>query len=227
MKCAAFHKLIGDRLEGTIRPADRVRLEAHLESCPECRELMEDFRKIAESARGLDDEETPSASVWPAIAAGVRAVRRGRSRAAVRRFAVPRWAYAAGFVFLAAAVGLVVGLSPWRSAAQPGMSPEQTATMAKLEEAETHYKLAIQALSEALETGPSVIGSSTAALFARDLGAVDSAIQACREAVDREPGSVDARVFLLAAYQKKVEILDGVLHVGKQMPTLARPGASL
>ena len=229
MKCAAFHKLIGDRLDGTIRPADRARLEAHLESCPECRELMEDFRKIAESARGLDDEETPSANVWPAILAGVRAVRRGRSRRAApaRLRSVPRWAYAAGFVLLGAAVGLVVGLGPWRGAAQPGLSPEQAATVAKLEEAEMHYKLAIQALTEALGAGPSVIGSSAAALFARDLGAVDSAIQACREAVDREPGSVDARVFLLAAYQKKVEILDGVMQVRKQTPTPARPGASL
>ena len=26
MKCAAFHKLIGDRLDGTIRPAERARV---------------------------------------------------------------------------------------------------------------------------------------------------------------------------------------------------------
>jgi hypothetical protein len=82
-------------------------------------------------------------------------------------------------------------------------------------------------MTEALGAGPSVIGSSAAALFARELGAVDAAIQACREAVGREPGSVDARVFLLAAYQKKVEILDGVIQVRKQSPSPAKPGASL
>ena len=31
MKCAKFHKMIGDRLEGTIRPQDRVRLEVLLD----------------------------------------------------------------------------------------------------------------------------------------------------------------------------------------------------
>jgi hypothetical protein len=120
-----------------------------------------------------------------------------------------------------------VGLRPFQGAASPVLPPDQAATVAKLKESEMHYKLAIQALTEALGAGPSVIGSSAAALFARDLGAVDSAIQACREAVDREPGSVDARVFLLAAYQKKVEILDGVMHVRKQTPSSARTGASL
>ena len=93
MKCAAFHKLIGDRLDGTIRPAERARLDAHLKSCGECRELLEDFQKITESARALDDRDTPSEDVWPA--------RPGRGPchpprgAASRRF-IPRWAYAAG-----------------------------------------------------------------------------------------------------------------------------------
>ncbi|MDD8025808.1 MAG: zf-HC2 domain-containing protein [Acidobacteriota bacterium] len=232
MKCAAYHKLIGDRLEGTIRPADRARLDAHLAVCAECRDLMEDFRKIAESARTLDDEEIPSPHVWPAILTGVRAIRRGahksfRSRSRGFGFAVPRWAYAAGFVLVGAAVGLMVGLGPWRGAAQPGMSPDQAATVVKLKEAETHYKLAIQALNEALQSGSITVDPATTALFARDLGAVESAIQACREAVDREPGNVDARVFLLAAYQKKIEILDGVMQFRKQSPSPALPGASL
>jgi predicted anti-sigma-YlaC factor YlaD len=229
MKCAAFHKMIGDRLDGTIRPADRARLDAHLGACAECRELLDDFQRIAESARTLDDQDAPSDDVWNAMLSGVRAARREERRAAsrgFRGFAVPRWAYVAGFVLLAAA-GLVVGLGPWRGTAVPGLTPEQAATVAKLEESEMHYKLAIQALTEALGAGPSVIGSSAAALFARDLGAVDSAIQACREAVGREPGSVDARVFLLAAYQKKVEILNGVIQVRKQSPSQAGPGASL
>ncbi len=230
MKCASYHKLIGDRLDGTIRPADRARLDSHLAACAECRELMDDFQRIAESARSLDDQDAPSDDVWNAVLSGVRAARREERRAAsrgLRGFAVPRWAYAAGFVFVGAVIGLIVGLGPWRGSAAPGLTPEQAAVVAKLEESETHYKLAIQALTEALGAGPSVIGSSAAALFARDLGAVDAAIQACREAVGREPGSVDARVFLLAAYQKKVEILDGVIQVRKQSPSPAGPGASL
>lgn len=227
MKCAAFHKLIGERLEGTIQPKDRARLEAHLATCAECRELMDDFSRIAEDARRLDDKKEPSDDVWNAVLSGVRAAQREQRRAAACRFAPPRWAYAAGFVLLAAAVGLIVGWAPWRSAASPALPPDQAATLAKLGEAESHYKQAIQALTEALGSGPSVIGSSTAVLFARDLGAVDSAIQACREAVDREPNSVDARVFLLAAYQKKIEILDGVRQVQKQMPAPAAAGAIL
>jgi hypothetical protein len=156
MKCAAFHKMIGDRLDGTIRPADRARLDAHLGACAECRELLDDFQRIAESARTLDDQDAPSDDVWNAILSGVRAARREERRAAsrgFRGFAVPRWAYVAGFVLLVAAAGLVVGLGPWRGTAVPGLTPEQAATVAKLEESEMHYKLAIQALTEALGAG--------------------------------------------------------------------------
>ncbi len=227
MKCAAFHKLIGERLEGTIKPRDKARLEAHLETCSECRQLMADFQHIAEEARRLDDADVPSDDVWNAILTGVRAARREKQRSSARRFALPRWSYAAGFVLAAAAVGLIAGLAPWRRAAAPAVSADQAATLAKLTEAETHYKLAIKAMADALGAGPSVIGSSTAVLFARDLGVVDSALQACRDAVDRDPNSVEARVFLLAAYQKKVEILDRVLHVRKQIPAPAPSGTTL
>lgn len=231
MKCASFHKLIGDRLDGTIRPADRARLDSHLASCAECRELMDDFQRIAESARSLDDQDAPSDDVWNAILSGVRAAHREQRRAAASSrlsgLRVPRWAYAAGFVLVGAAVGLIVGLGPRRGVAVPGLTPDQAATVAKLQESETHYKLAIQAMTEALSSGSVKIDPAAAALFARDLGAVDAAIQACREAVGREPGSVDARVFLLAAYQKKVEILDGVIQVRKLSPSPAGPGASL
>ena len=77
MKCALFHKMIGDRLDGMIRPQDRARLEDHLKSCPECRELAADFQKIAAEARALPQED-PAEELWPAIRAGVAAARRAR-----------------------------------------------------------------------------------------------------------------------------------------------------
>ena len=96
MKCALFHKMIGDRLDGTIRPQDRARLEDHLKSCPECREVAADFQKIAAEARALPQED-PAEELWPAIRAGVAAARRARP---VPAFAHPRfrWAWAAGLV---------------------------------------------------------------------------------------------------------------------------------
>jgi len=234
MKCAFYHKLIGEHLEGTIRPADKARLESHLASCADCRALFEDFRAIADNAKDLD-RETPPDDVWPNVLARVQASRREeRMRAAARRdrfspiFGRARWTWAAALLFAGAVVGLLVGLRPWRTA-EPAFKAgsEDIQTMAKLEDAEKHYKLAIQSLTEALTSAKGNFDLRTAALLALDLRTVDSVIESCHAAVAKEPGNVDARVFLLAAYQKKVDVLNDVLDLRKRTPSPAKPGTIL
>ena len=225
MKCAKFHKMIGDRLEGTIRPQDRVRLEDHLKACPDCRELADDFQKIAAEAKALPQEE-PADDLWPAIRAGVGAARRGR---AVPAFAHPRFrrAWAAGFVFIGVGLGLVVGLRPWKTDVPTAFAAERDRTVAKLKEAEKHYLLAIQAMTEALAPGRGALDVRTAALFKRDLRTVDAAIESCRNALREDPKNLDARVFLLGAYQKKIEVLDVFLEMGKNGRALTPAGPGL
>jgi anti-sigma factor RsiW len=223
MKCLRFHKLIGDRLEGTIRPADRVRLEKHLETCPDCRELAADFQKIAAEAQALPQEE-PSEDLWPSIRAGVAAARRAGAVPAQAAFR-PRWAWAAGFVVLGLMLGLGLGLRPWKTEPPSAFAADRDRTVGKLEEAEKHYQLAIQAMSEAL--APGSLDPRTAALFKHDLQAVDAAIESCRGALRRDPKNLDARVYLLGAYQKKVEVLNGFLDMGKNRPAGAPAGPGL
>lgn len=236
MKCEKYHRLIGDYLENSIKPAAKAGLDAHLQACADCRELLNDFRQIAEKAKELDTE-TPSEDVWPSIRAHVLAVRRDerlRGAAKKERFASVfgrprvRWAWAGALVLVGAAVGLVVGLRPWKSAVfQPAAPSAESQTMAKLAEAENHYRLAIQALTEAVSTGKTGFDFRIAALFARDLVAVESALVVCRAAVTAEPGNVEAMVFLLAAYQKKVDVLNGFIDMNKTSPSPMKPGASL
>jgi hypothetical protein len=220
MKCAKFHKMIGDMLEGTIRPQDRARLEDHLKFCPECRELAGDFQKIAAEARALPQDE-PADDVWPAIRANVGRARDNRPAPA---FAHPRfkWAWAAGFVFLGVVLGVVVGLRPWKADVPTAFTADQNRTVAKLEEAERHYQLAIQAMTEALGPAKNGLDPQTAVLFKRDLQVVDAAIESCRSALRRVPTNLDARVFLLGAYQKKIEVLNGFIDIKKKSP--AGPG---
>jgi hypothetical protein len=225
MKCAKFHKMIGDRLDGTIRPHERVRLEDHLKSCSECRELARDFQKIAAEAKALPQED-PTDDFWPEIRAGVAAARRGKTTPA---FAHPRfkWAWAAGFVFLGAVLGLVVGLRPWKAELPTAFAADQDRTVAKLEEAEKHYQLAIQAMTEALSPGRGALDLQTAALFKRDLQTVDAAIESCRGALRRDPKNLDARVYLLGAYEKKVEVLNGFIEMRKNAQAASPAGPGL
>ncbi len=225
MKCVKFHRMIGDRLEGSIRPQDRARLEDHLKSCSECRELAGDFQKIAAEAKALPQED-PADDLWPAIRAGIAAARRARTAPAYAhsRF---KWAWAAGFVLIGVGLGLVVGLRPWKAELPTAFAADQDRTVAKLQEAENHYRLAIQAMTEALVPGRGSLDVRTAALFRRDLQAVDTAIDSCRNALRRDPKNLDARVFLLGAYQKKVEVLNGFLEMGKNGQTGSPVGPGL
>jgi len=223
MTCARYHRWIGADLEGTLHPADRIRLQAHLAKCRECRELADDFRRIAAEASALPKDE-PDEDVWPKIKAGVLAARTdGRRKEAAGRALRPefipfgrRWAWGAALLFAGLAIGLIVGLRPWKGGAPSPLLADERSTVAKLDEAEQHYRLAIQALNEALTPEARGFDPQTTALFQSDLKVVDSAIASCRAALARDPRSIDARIFLLSAYEKKVEVLNGFMDMRKR-----------
>jgi len=203
MKCTQAHELIGELLEGTIREEDRRALEEHLESCPDCRDLLADFQEIKTQAAALPRIE-PSAAVWPNVLNAVRRERRERSARAVlsvswwdRLFAPgrPRYALAAALALVLVVGGALLILpsrKPVVAAASSGDGGEYA--MAKLQEAEIHYRLAIRALSDA------AAGQQTG-LDVKTMEALD--IASCREAVLRDPRNVEARVYLLGAYKGK------------------------
>lgn len=235
MNCHKSRRLIGDLLDGTIKPGDRAKLEAHLQSCPDCRSLAEDFQKIASEAKTLSEDE-PSDKVWPAVLKGVRDARRAerldraRPAALASPFARPalKWAGAAVVLVAGIAIGIVLGRRPWTGAtvAENG-AKARLGTVAKLEEAEKHYLLAIQAMTDAVHPASGDLNPQMAAMFESDLRIVDSAIQQCRTAVTRQPEDLDARVFLLGALQKKMDVLNGIMDLKKNLAAEPKAGAAL
>lgn len=222
MKCTRAHELIGELLEETISEADRRELEKHLDSCPECRDLLADFKDIKTLAADLPKLE-PSPAVWPGIMAGVRRERRSGARRSSATLnwldhlfhpGRPRYAFAAALTLLAV-VGAVILFRAPRPAIGPAAGNGDAYTMAKLEEAETHYRLAIAALSEAAAAQKARLDPATTDALDRDLRTIDAVIASCREAVRKDPRSVEARVYLLGAYKGKVDFLDTVIAVKK------------
>lgn len=225
MKCSQAHELIGELLEGTIREEDRRALEEHLESCPDCRELLADFQEIKTQAAALPRIE-PSPAVWPNILDAVRRERRERSARAVlsvswwdRLFAPgrPRYALAAALA-LVLVVGGALLILPSRKPAAPAVSSGNGGeyAMAKLQEAEIHYRLAIRALSDAAAGQQTGLDAKTMEALDRDLRTIDAVIASCREAVLRDPRNVEARVYLLGAYKGKVEFLENIIEAKKK-----------
>jgi anti-sigma factor RsiW len=213
MRCGKARRLISERVDGGLGERRSRSLERHLERCPECREVLADFEAIRRDAGSLEAPEPPD-RVWLRVKAGLQAA--GREPAppvAVPGFAFApaRWrvAVAAFAAVLLAVGGILVGLRLVRMSAGPA-DPEKY-TLAKLDEAERYYQLAIKSLSEAFAAGRQNLAPEVAEMFQKNLDVVDVTIQACRAAVVAEPDNIEARDFLLAAYREKLTLLDTVL----------------
>ena len=99
--CPAFEPLLLDRAAGAIDPADRARLERHLDGCPACRAEADDV------ARAL------SLAALPPLADGEReAVARG-GREALARHRSGRRRLAGGLVLAIAASAAFAVAVPW------------------------------------------------------------------------------------------------------------------
>ncbi len=228
MKCSRAHKLIGDYLDKNLRAKDQTRLKEHLESCEGCRSLLEDFQAITEQAQELD-KLSPSDDVWLRILTKVRAAKREErldlvQKSGRRQFAFypnrTKFVWAAALILLFAVGGIVIGLRPWRGKAVPVFSQQDQYTLAKLEEAEKHYQLAIQALNEAVASQKGSLDPQMAAVFDKNLKLINDSIQICMNAVRKDPRSLEARIYLLAAYREKVSFLGDIVELKKKSPAV-------
>lgn len=222
MRCRKAQRQVSLMIDGEIAGRGAARLERHLDACGECRALAADFRKIAGAAAGLGTPE-PSDRAWRNIRAGLVGVATGPSAvgaAAGKRLLLGlgapayRWAGAAALAVALVVTGVVVGLRLGREAT-PAAGPArgEAYALAKLDEAERHYQLAIQSLGEAFAAGKEGLPVQVAELFDRNLSVIDATIQACRQAVVEEPEDLEARNYLLAAYTRKVTLLDSALDL--------------
>jgi len=235
MRCTKAHKLIGEYLDKALQPKDQARLQKHLASCADCRSLFQDFQGITEKAKALE-ELTPSDDNWPRILSSVQAARReqrlGYGQKAGWRKSIfspnrTKFVWAAALILVIVIGGIMVGLRPWQGKAVPGLSDQDKHTLAKLGEAEKHYLLAIRALNEAVASQKGSLDPQIAAVFDQNLTLINSSIQACRNAVRRDPNSLDARIYLLSAYKEKVEFLGNVVDLKKKSPTGNGSGKTL
>lgn len=68
MKHADAFALLHDYVDGELSPAKVAEIEAHLDSCEECRREVAALRALASEARELRADIPPAHDLWPAIA---------------------------------------------------------------------------------------------------------------------------------------------------------------
>lgn len=221
MKCARARRLISDYIDNNLDAKKKSALEQHLKVCSACRNLLEEFEGIVETAQELEDRE-PSAHLWLKIKARLEPA---AESAQTQPFGVKQWfgdvfrqpalKYALStVVILAVVVGVVtLGIRYWKDFNLLRTKNDDQYTLSKLEEAERHYRQASIALVEAFASQKESLSPEVAMILQAHLEIIDISIEACLQAAFRDPSNIDVRNYLLFAYSKKIELLGQMVNI--------------
>lgn len=235
MRCHKAQRLISEYIDRSLETGKAARLEQHVRKCAACRELLLDFQAMTEAAPGLAGPE-PRDAVWLKIRSRLSAPEAGLATASDKAprswsfgWGAPalRFAGGAALVLILIASGIIVGIRLGRRGSPGIPRNSETYTLAKVDEAEGYYKKAIASLGEAFASQKGMMVPQVAEMFEKNLAVIDATIQACRQAVLKEPDDLQARNYLLAAYLDKVHVLDTALEFSGKNPAAVKRGTTL
>ncbi len=226
MTCAEAARQLDDHVDGTLAPAERDAMAAHLALCPACAGLASDLARIRTAARALGPM-TPPAIVWSRIAGALprNAKPAVDSATPAPRVRTPaRWIGLAAAVLVAAATAYVA-LATRSQPAAPGRplgagnagAQDSVKTIEQdLQQADRLYSDAIARLEAIADADAATIDPAIAASLRDSQTVLDRAIAESRAAVDRDPTNDAARISLFAALRRKVRLLqDTIALVGE------------
>lgn len=217
MNCNEYTERLGDAVDGTLPPGERVLLDAHVRTCDTCRELLNDLLEIHAAAATLD-RVTPSPDLWTAIAASV-----APKVAVSRPWMLPGSASFGRGLPAAAAIVVMLGAAAWFDLTREwkgwrGAGTDSAASIARsaateLQLAEQHYENAIAALERLTADRETTLDPAVAAEIAQSLQSIDRAIGDSRAALKAEPESFVAQTSLLEALRMKVALLQETMSL--------------
>ena len=202
MTCAEFEQVLPDLLEG-----DRnLEVEAHLNSCPKCWELVSDLRAITEECKLLRASEDPSPRLWNSIETALRREGLIRETQPQRPFLVPttrrRWGATAWLVPVAAALLIAVTFFVARRVPQPIAQqvnpPSVLPTSTSPAPTEATNDDDQQVLAEVAKSAPMMEAS-----YQENLRSVNSYINDAEQWLKANPDDNEARRYLMEARQQK------------------------
>jgi hypothetical protein len=242
MACTRYVTSIQELVDGTIGSIRRADVEAHMETCADCRALLADLEKIRDAAAALGDMAVPDRA-WLQIAGRLRQEGRIHDLPSPERAHGP-WRYtilaiAAGLILVVAA-SLMLLLRPAAgtnapaptTAAAPvttGTTPDQASfevVQSEVDQAQKQMELAITHMEQITKANTQALDSKTAATLEKNLGIIDQAIAENRAAVTSEPSSVAARGRLFETLKQKVSLLQDTIALMNEMRKGNNAGAA-
>lgn len=195
-------------LDGELDAVEREAVEAHLQSCAECRQVLAELNEVAETARRLTPR-APDADLWPGIAARIRAETDVIPLAPRRRFWSPQ-AIAAGIGLLLLGAG-----SAWwarglreQPAAPVASAPAPESALVRVASNRVRSTdAAISELDSILQHNIGQLDTATVRVVTQNLAIIDRAIADAERALAADPANPYVRRHLASATKRKIELL--------------------
>ncbi|MBP6909891.1 MAG: zf-HC2 domain-containing protein [Candidatus Saccharicenans sp.] len=238
MRCHKAQLLINKLLDGEIKEKDYHQLEAHLAGCSKCSRIYEEWQAISSGAKAeaaSTGELEPSAAVWEKLKSQLEAEiipglkeksenksKREPGKKPFQRLRLPGWGWrysAALFIMLIMMAGaFFLGRYHQQQLAGPkSQLANGQQVLEKIEEADFYYRQAIESLTEAMKLAAADKGfpPEMAEILQANLQLLDRTIDLCQQAINREPDNLQARDYLLSAYNSKLDFLNNMLETSR------------
>lgn len=202
---------LSDYIDEELAPGERAALDAHLRSCRECSETLDELRAVVARAGSLTPRP-PQADLWPGIEPRIdrSAVMPFRPRAVHRRFSftVPQLVAAGLALMVMSGGGVWVIQRGGRATDTPSLAAAGAdAGVAPAALADPRYDEAIADLEQALRAGRADLDPGTVKILEVNLDAIDKAIDQSRRALAADPANVYLNNHLADSRQRKLALL--------------------
>ena len=212
---------LSEYLDETLPAGEREALEAHLTTCAECRETLDELRRVVDRARGLDDRQ-PSKDLWSGIATrigskAVVSIDRARVPARAPRrlsFSVPQ-ALAAGIALMIVSSGAVwLSLRSHGSIQLPADTTRSIDMPAAWHQVDSSVDPVVANLRTTLQQNRAQLSDSTVRILEKNLAIIDSAIAEARRALDADPNNNYLNHHLADVVRRRADLLRRVSTLG-------------
>ncbi len=214
MTCHEMNDRLDDSVDGALPEGERREVEAHLATCPDCRQQERDLRELLTHATALPRSVSPPRDLWPGIAETIER-RRMWSWSPFGAWQ-PALAVAAAVVVALGAV-LFGGPSPTPPHTvvipSPGISEGARRQFAAVKmnprfvAMENDYQAAANALMEALLERKDEMDPGTLERVQSNLAVIDEALAEVHQALEQDPNRPELGRMLASTHRKRVDVL--------------------
>lgn len=221
-KCIDIQEKCSQWIDGDLDLKQIIKLQSHIDTCTTCATFLKELKLIKQSVQLLEPMNPPD-RVWSnlrtQLAAGgfIRSEPRKRllERILPNSFFTLKHAWGNAIFALVLLVSSLLVYNyiegPLETINTTNVSSHEEELIEELRQVETNYRIAIEKLSVFSKNKLETIDPVLAKIFTDNLVTMDSVLKNCKEVLKNDPHNPLVHHYLLAAYKKKVDLMQTLL----------------